>query len=73
MTNEETDKCAGVYRQYIQGRQEELSKTLMNKCRALEGCTDRCKGEADMECINKCGSQFLKGLHTEFDSRLKKY
>ena len=45
----------------------------MNKCKSLEVCTDRCKSEADMDCINKCGTQYLKGLHVDFDQRLKQY
>jgi hypothetical protein len=73
MTNEETDKCAATYRQYMQNKQEEMTKSLMNKCKSLEVCTDRCKGEEDMQCINKCGSTYLRDLHTDFDTRLKRY
>jgi hypothetical protein len=55
------------------GKQEEMQKALMTKCKALEVCTDRCKGEEDMQCINKCGSQYHKDTHKEFEERLKKY
>lgn len=50
-----------------------MTKSLMNKCKSLEVCTDRCKSESDMDCINKCGTQYLKDLHVDFDQRLKRY
>jgi hypothetical protein len=52
LTNEETDACAGRYRSFMTSRQDEMQKSLMNKCKALEVCTDRCKGESDLQCIN---------------------
>ncbi len=63
LTNEETDACAAPYRQFMQSKQEELTKVLITKCKALEACTDKCRDEQDMECINKCGGVYLKGLH----------
>lgn len=41
--------------------------------RALEVCTDSCKGESDMACINRCGTRYLKELHSEFEGRLARY
>lgn len=73
MTNEETENCASRYRQFMSTKQEELSKSLMNKCKALEVCTDSCKNEADMDCINRCGSKYLKELHADFDGRLTRF
>lgn len=32
MTNEETDRCAAEFRQFMSTRQEELTKSLMTKC-----------------------------------------
>ena len=46
-------------------------KSLVQK--ALEACTDYCKDENDMQCINKCGSKYLKDLHTDFKTRLQRY
>ncbi len=45
----------------------------MNKCKMLEICTDRCKNEQDMDCINKCGTKYLKELYGDFEGRLTKY
>ena len=73
LTNEETDACAAKYRTFMTHRQEEMQKSLMNKCKTLEVCTDRCKGESDMECINGCGTKYLKGLYEDFEGKLKKY
>ena len=50
-----------------------MQKSLMNKCKALEICTDRCKNEQDMECINKCGTKYQKDLFSDFEARLTKY
>ena len=36
----------------------------------LEKCTDFCKDEADMECINKCGTKFLREVNTDFERNL---
>jgi hypothetical protein len=71
MTNEETDKCAGRFRSFMTGKQEELHKTLMGRCKLLEACTDKCRSEGDMDCINRCGTRYLKDLHGEFETRLK--
>ena len=83
MTNEETDQCAARYRQFMSTKQEDLQKSLMTKCvsstndnfekKALEVCTDSCKSEADLTCINKCGSKYLKDLHDDFEKRLSRY
>lgn len=35
MTNEETDKCAAHFRQFMTNKQEDLHKSLMNKCVGL--------------------------------------
>ena len=36
MTNEETDKCAAHFRQFMTNKQEDLHKSLMNKCVRVE-------------------------------------
>lgn len=73
LTNEETDACAANYRQFMSQKQEEMQKSLMNKCKMLEICTDRCKNEQDMDCINKCGTKYLKELYGDFEGKLTKY
>ncbi|TNV85604.1 hypothetical protein FGO68_gene11333 [Halteria grandinella] len=73
MTNEETDTCAARYRSFMSTKQEELQKSLMAKCKGLEICTDSCKNEGDMECLNKCGGKYLKELHGDFEQRLGRF
>ena len=82
LTNEETDSCANKYRSYMQGVQEELTKILMNKCVTIKGfiiqlnlekCTDTCKGETDMKCINDCGSKYMRELRSEYEQQLSKF
>ena len=41
--------------------------------KGLETCTDYCKDEKDMACINKCGTKYLRELHQDFDDRLQRY
>ena len=48
-----------------------LSKQLDDKCNWLEKCTDTCKGEEDMVCINKCGDKFMSDLHKDFKTSIK--
>lgn len=73
MTNEETDTCAAKYRQFMSIKQEEMQKSLMAKCKALEICTESCKSEGDLDCLNKCGTKYLKELHTDFGQRLGRF
>ncbi|CDW72933.1 UNKNOWN [Stylonychia lemnae] len=72
-TNEETDACATSHRNFMTKVQEELTQSLMAKSKALETCTDYCKDEQDLNCINKCGTKYLKDLHQDFDDKLKRY
>ena len=57
----------------MSSKQEEMSKSLMAKCKGLEACTDTCKNETDMDCINRCGSKYLRDLHGDFEQRLERY
>ena len=71
LTNEETDKCAARFRTFMTSKQDDLHKTLMSRCKLLEACTDKCRGETDMECVNRCGTKYLKDLHGEFETRIR--
>ena len=61
-TNEETDACANIHREVMQKLQSKLTTSLMKQCDWLETCTDTCKGETDMPCLNKCGSKYVGQL-----------
>ena len=51
--------------------QQELSNDARELSVALEKCTDTCKNESDMLCINSCGSDFMKKLNRSFSSKLR--
>ena len=36
--------------------QKELTNKVMKQSKMLEDCTDTCRDEKDMECINQCGT-----------------
>ena len=72
-TNEETDACAEKHRQRMSHLQNELGSRLRQKCKWLEQCTDTCKTETNMPCINSCGTKFVKDLHKEFDQIISKF
>jgi hypothetical protein len=55
-TNEETDACAKQQRSVMETLQNELTHKLMFQSKQLEICTDTCKDEKDMLCINNCGT-----------------
>ena len=72
-TNEETEKCAEKQRRSMIAMQEELTGKLMRNCSKLERCTDTCKDELDMKCINKCGNVYMKETIDDYDAVLQKY
>ena len=39
----------------------------------LEKCTDTCKDEKDMPCINACGEKYMRTLRSDFDSTLHRH
>ena len=72
-TNEETDACANVQRDELRALQNRLTSQLVSNCKWLEKCTDTCKSEADMECLNRCGDKYVLNLKQEFDGTLRGY
>ena len=58
-TNEETDTCASQKREYMKVMQKELVDKTVRGNQWLELCTDKCKDEQDMDCINNCGTQYM--------------
>ena len=72
-TNEETDACAKEQRSVMENLQKELTHKLMFQSKQLEVCTDTCKDEKDMECLNKCGNQYISNTMDEYDSTLGDY
>ena len=72
-TNEETDACAQVERDKIAILHQELNHILMTRSKGLEDCTDTCKDEKDMTCINNCGTQYMKMMIRDYDGSLAKY
>lgn len=45
----------------------------MFQSKQLEVCTDTCKDEKDMPCINNCGTQYMQNTADEYDSVLGDY
>ena len=41
----------------------------------LEKCTDvKCKdNQKDIECLNRCGTEFMKSLDKDFNLKIQKY
>lgn len=39
----------------------------------LDVCTDKCKDESDMTCINSCGLLFQKALNSDFDTTIERF
>ena len=39
----------------------------------LEKCTDTCKNENDMPCINICGTKYMNETFQNYDHILEKY
>ena len=39
----------------------------------LEKCTDTCKDESDMPCLNDCGDRFVSDTDQDFKQILMKY
>ena len=39
----------------------------------LEKCTDTCKNENDMPCINTCGTKYMNETFQNYDHILEKY
>lgn len=72
-TNEETDACAQEQRSVMESLQKELTSKLMFQSKQLEVCTDTCKDEKDMPCINNCGTQYMQNTTDEYDSVLGDY
>ena len=72
-TNEEADKCAEGHRDKMVTLEKLLQKQMMDKCKNLEKCTDNCKSQEDMPCINKCGTQYMQDAHVAYDTILNKY
>ena len=52
---------------------KELTDRLLKQNKWLEDCTDTCKGEADIDCINNCGSRYMKAVNSDYSSILDKY
>jgi len=72
-TNEETDACAQVHRKRMDVLHKELNSILMSNSQWLESCTDTCKDEKDMPCINACGTQYMHKMIRNYDQRLSNY
>ena len=53
--------------------QEDLTEALMKKNQFLEVCTDKCKDESDMPCINECGTQYMQATAEKYDKVLDSY
>lgn len=53
--------------------QNELTKKVMKGSKQLEDCTDTCKDEKDMDCINKCGTEYMQETIKQYDSMLSDY
>ena len=72
-TNEETDACAQVQRKRVDILHSELNQILMTNSKSLEVCTDKCKDEEDMECINTCGTEYMQKMIKDYDLALHNY
>jgi hypothetical protein len=50
--------------------QRELTVKVMKQSKQLEDCTDKCRDEKDMECINQCGTEYMTETLKQYDTML---
>ena len=39
----------------------------------LETCTEKCKDEQDMQCINECGTEYMRHTAVKYDGVLTRF
>ena len=54
----------------LHGRLRDLT---VERCKELEKCTDKCKDESDMPCINECGTLYKKNMYTVYNRTLDQW
>ena len=53
--------------------QRELTSRVMQQSQQLELCTETCKDELDMQCINQCGTEYMQITKVQYDDVLAKH